>query len=581
MEICGWWQSPFRYCWSPPRMALLSSVIPQPVAGSTLNTGIRISSRMDGTPRTRTSPWWPPLQKPYYSSSSPGSMAILFLASLAAAANDSRVMMDVPRPVAPATPASAAAPIKRRRLRPPSGASGVSLVRSSVFFIASNSVIGYGGYCFSWLSGALWLAPRDYSAHLHHRNFFRAAGGVLTTALATTLNNQWRALVVVEIGHLTIQAVVAFHIVNGAVRVDRLHFTLVVTQAAGITTLFATLEPVKHPQLGGQRQCSTQRAQVAAVNLAGKDVHHQQQYSVSHERPGTIEMQGDGSFERLNFSHLFCRCQRSQRHAEQHKKNDVLDGPQALMPGKRHGVLGHLQLAGNFVDQFLQGTKRAQPAAIHSAAPEQHDAGNYRPEDEQHRVSQEGFPGKAADQTVHEGQHVNDRQLPQRVPTDEEQGVNQKAVTDPAHHLRLLYQPVLEEQDEQQHGNAGTQHNQLELFLVPHLHPQGLLFQPLFFGQNRLSTGVILVRQLVFQREYREFAIQRAGLALDRQLQGPRGTGVEVVLLAYDEDGHFRQPRHALKIDIAQAVVVQVAEVEGVAELTDLQPVKDSPANIA
>src|SRR5690554_2654794 len=177
--------------------------------------------------------------------------------------------------------------------------------------------------------------------------------------------------------------------------------------------------------------------------------------------------------------------------------------------------------------------------------------------------------------------HVNDRQLPQRVPTDEEQGVNQKAVTDPAHHLRLLYQPVLEEQDEQQHGNAGTQHNQLELFLVPHLHPQGLLFQPLFFGQNRLSTGVILVRQLVFQREYREFAIQRAGLALDRQLQGPRGTGVEVVLLAYDEDGHFRQPRHALKIDIAQAVVVQVAEVEGVAELTDLQPVKDSPANIA
>src|SRR5690554_2654793 len=33
---------------------------------------------------------------------------------------------------------------------------------------------------------------------------------------------------------------------------------------------------------------------------------------------------------------------------------------------------------------------------------------------------------------------VNVQQLPQRVPTDEDQGVNQKAVTDPAHHLRLV-----------------------------------------------------------------------------------------------------------------------------------------------
>src|SRR5690554_4699011 len=152
-------------------------------------------------------------------------------------------MMVEPRPVAPATPASAAAPIKRRRLRPPSGASCLSLVRSSLFFIASNSVIGYGGYCFSWLSGALCLAPRDYSVHLNHRNLFRPARCILTTALATALHNQRRALVVIEIGHLAIQAVVAFHIVNGAVRVDRLYFTLVVTQAARVTTLLATLEP--------------------------------------------------------------------------------------------------------------------------------------------------------------------------------------------------------------------------------------------------------------------------------------------------------------------------------------------------
>src|SRR5690554_6433316 len=581
MEICGWWQSPFRYCWSPPRMALLSSVIPQPVAGSTLNTGIRISSRMDGTPRTRTSPWWPPLQKPYYSSSSPGSMAILFLASLAAAANDSRVMMDVPRPVAPATPASAAAPIKRRRLRPPSGASGVSLVRSSVFFIASNSVIGYGGYCFSWLSGALCLAPQDYSAHLYHRDFFRAAGCILTTALAAALNNQRRALVVIEIGHLAIQAVVALHVVDGAIRVDRLYFTLVVTQPARVTALLAALEPVEHTQLGGQRQRGTQRAQIAAVHLAGEDIHHQQQHGVGYKRPATVEMQGDSGFERLHLGHLLSGGHGLQGHTEQHQQDDVLDRPQPLMPDKRHGVLGHFQFTGNFVDQLLQGTERAQPAAVNRTAPEQHDAGNHRPEDEQHRVDQEGFPGKAADQTVHEGQHVHDRQLPQSVPTDEEQGVNQEAVTDPAHHLRLLHQPVLEEQDEQQHQNTGTQHHQLELFLVPHLHPQRLFFQPFLFGQNRLGAGVILVRQLVFQREYREFAVQRAGLALDRQLQGPGSTRVKLVLLPGNKNGHLGKVRHAHGIDIAEAVKVEIPEVEGVTKLADLHPVKDTATNVA
>src|SRR5690554_8025407 len=109
-------------------------------------------------------------------------------------------MMVEPRPVAPATPAIAAAPMKRRRLRPPSGASGVSLVRSSLFFIASNSVIGYGGYCFSWLSGALCPAPQDSSAHLYPRDFLRAAGCILTTALSAARHNQRRALVVIEIG---------------------------------------------------------------------------------------------------------------------------------------------------------------------------------------------------------------------------------------------------------------------------------------------------------------------------------------------------------------------------------------------
>ncbi|MCY1369227.1 hypothetical protein D9M69_562520 [compost metagenome] len=57
MEMCGWWQSPLRNLALSPMIARLSLVRPQPVAESTLNTGMRISSRIDGRPSTRTSPW--------------------------------------------------------------------------------------------------------------------------------------------------------------------------------------------------------------------------------------------------------------------------------------------------------------------------------------------------------------------------------------------------------------------------------------------------------------------------------------------------------------------------------------------
>ena len=44
----------------PLRIFRLSLLRPQPVALSILNTGMRISSRIEGTPNTRTSPDWPP-----------------------------------------------------------------------------------------------------------------------------------------------------------------------------------------------------------------------------------------------------------------------------------------------------------------------------------------------------------------------------------------------------------------------------------------------------------------------------------------------------------------------------------------
>ena len=213
--------------------------------------------------------------------------------------------------------------------------------------------------------------------------------------------------------------------------------------------------------------------------------------------------------------------------------------------------MGYFQLAGNFVQQFLQRAERAQPPTVNRPAPEQDDACHHGPENENHRVDQEGFPAEATDQAVHKREHVDDGQLPHGKPADEEQGVGQKCVADPTHDSGFFHQPVLEEQDKHQHADTNTEHHNLELPLVPHLHPHGLALQPFFLGDNCLRTGVILLRQLVLQREYLEFAVQRPGLALHRELECPRCTGIEVVLLANDEDRHLREFRHALGIDVA------------------------------
>ena len=251
------------------------------------------------------------------------------------------------------------------------------------------------------------------------------------------------------------------------------------------------------------------------------------------------------------------------------------------MHGKRHGVLGHLQLAGNFIQQLLKRAEWAQPATVNRPAREEDDAGHHGPEDEQHRIDKERAPAEATDQAVHKREHVDDGQLPHGIPADEEQRVGQEGVADPAHHLRLFHQPVLEKQDEHQHADTDTEHHNLEFPLVPNLNPHGLAFQPFFLGNDRLRTGVILLRKLVLQRKHLKLAIQRPSLALHSEFECPGCTGIEVVLLANDENRHLGEIRHAFGIDITEPVEVQVTEIEGIAELTDLDAIEDTAANIA
>ena len=110
------------------RIFLLSLVMPQPVALQRLNTGMRISSRIDGRPMMRTSPVWPRSTKTVIFV----EIAGLHLGRLPAArgrrrrcarACASAPLASAIEPAAAAMPASAAAPAvvpnrPRRPIRP-------------------------------------------------------------------------------------------------------------------------------------------------------------------------------------------------------------------------------------------------------------------------------------------------------------------------------------------------------------------------------------------------------------------------------------------------------------------------------
>src|SRR5690606_31240100 len=65
------------------------------------------------------------------------------------------------------------------------------------------------------------------------------------------LVDQRRTLVLVVVGHLAIEAVVALVVVDVSIRMDRLDLALHRAQLAGAATFLATLEPVEQAELAG------------------------------------------------------------------------------------------------------------------------------------------------------------------------------------------------------------------------------------------------------------------------------------------------------------------------------------------
>src|SRR5690606_12335112 len=192
-------------------------------------------------------------------------------------------------------------------------------------------------------------------------------------------------------------------------------------------------------------------------DLAGEQVHDQQDHHVEHEPPLAIELQGDGGRERLYHGGLLGQHHGFQGDAEQRQQDDVLDSPQALMHGEGQLVLGNPDLARQLVEQLLQGAEGAQPAAEHAPAPQQDAGGGEHPEDEDDRVGEEQLPAEVLEHRVDEGQHVDHRQLTQGIPADEHHGEDQVAATQPVQELRALGELVLQEHDDGQQAQGGAQ----------------------------------------------------------------------------------------------------------------------------
>src|SRR5690606_21774335 len=107
------------------------------------------------------------------------------------------------------------------------------------------------------------------------RNLFRRLFIPLTLFL---FRDQGRALVFVVVSHLAVQAVMTLIGVDGSIGMDRLNLAFLGTQLTGAATFLAPFEPVEQPELRRDGQGGTQRADVTAIDLAGKNVDYQQDH---------------------------------------------------------------------------------------------------------------------------------------------------------------------------------------------------------------------------------------------------------------------------------------------------------------
>src|SRR5690554_2328483 len=105
------------------------------------------------------------------------------------------------------------------------------------------------------------------------------------------LHHHGRTLAIIMIGDLAVQTVVALVGVDMPLGMNRLDVALVGTNLAGLAALLVPTQPVEQANAGRNRQTSTQRADVAAIEFVIKSADHQQQHRIEDKAPFTLELE--------------------------------------------------------------------------------------------------------------------------------------------------------------------------------------------------------------------------------------------------------------------------------------------------
>ena len=165
---------------------------------------------------------------------------------------------------------------------------------------------------------------------------------------------------------------------------------------------------------------------------------------------------------------------RIEAEREDGHEERVFDHPEPFVQGLRHGDLAEAKTSGGGIGQFLQRAERAEPAAIDAPAPEQHAKRGEAPEDEDHRLDQEGFPAEAGQQRMDEGHDLHHRKLAVQPHAEHEEGRGQEGQPPGLPQAGAAGDPFLGEEDQGEDGQHQGDHGDPGAPLCPGLRPQRL-----------------------------------------------------------------------------------------------------------
>ena len=184
---------------------------------------------------------------------------------------------------------------------------------------------------------------------------------------------------------------------------------------------------------------------------------HKQADGVENEGPGANEKQGYAGFEWFHLRHFFGDGQGVESGAHQSQQDRIFEQNQAPVPVLGHFDLAELQFLAKPGGHFLQGAKRAEPAAEKATAPDEQGYECVHPENKDDRIQQEHIERETVPDRQEQGVDVNHRKLALGVEADKEQGEEQKSPAEPVYQLRVAAQGFLAGEEHGQNGQADYQ----------------------------------------------------------------------------------------------------------------------------